>query len=98
MANSSNVYLQYGDKLQGGKYIIERKISSGGFGAVYLARTITNRSVAIKEFLPSGIKCRTDAKDKNINIQLEEDKNNFSLGLESFFRKQIRLPKLIMRK
>lgn len=86
MANFKNYYLTYGNKLQGNKYIIQRKISSGGFGAVYLARTITDRSVAIKEFLPAGIKCRITANSPEINIGLEEDKNNFSLGLESFFQ------------
>lgn len=86
MANFKNYYLTYGNKLQGNKYIIQRKISSGGFGAVYLARTITSRSVAIKEFLPAGIKCRTIPNSSEINIGLEEDKNNFSLGLEAFFQ------------
>lgn len=86
MASFKNYYLSYGNKLQGNKYIIQRKISSGGFGAVYLARTITNRSVAIKEFLPAGIKCRTIPNTQEINLGFEEDKENFILGLESFFQ------------
>lgn len=86
MASFSNYYLNYKSSLQGNKYIIQRKISSGGFGAVYLARDIMGRSVAIKEFLPSGIKCRTNPNDPMINIESEEDKNNFSLGLEAFFQ------------
>lgn len=86
MANFQNHYLSPKSSLQGNKYIIERKISSGGFGAVYLARDVMERSVAIKEFLPSGIPCRTNPNDNAINIQSEEDKNNFSLGLEAFFQ------------
>lgn len=86
MASFSNYYLNAGSKLQGGKYIIQRKLSSGGFGAVYLARDVTGRSVAIKEFLPSGIPCRTRSASDGINIVSDEDKNNFSLGLEAFFQ------------
>lgn len=55
--NDSILYteLQPGTKLNGGKYVIERKISTGGFGITYRAiQTALNRTVCIKEYFLSG--------------------------------------------
>lgn len=47
--------LQPGTKLNGGKYVIEGKISTGGFGITYRAtQTALNRTVCIKEYFLSG--------------------------------------------
>lgn len=45
--------LNVGATLQGGKYIIKRRLNDGGFGIVYLADNVfDHREIAIKEFFP----------------------------------------------
>ena len=53
--------LHIGATLQGGKYHIDRYLSSGGFGNTYLAtHTYFNESVAVKEFFMRDINLRED--------------------------------------
>ena len=53
--------LPVGTLLQGGKYRIERYLSSGGFGNTYVATNIEfDEQVAIKEFFMRGVSQRDD--------------------------------------
>ena len=54
---SNNAVLQTGQQV--GRYIIQKKLSRGGFGVVYVGQRDDGQQVALKEFLPSVIACRT---------------------------------------
>ena len=43
------------------RYTILRRLSAGGFGVVYVARREDGKLVAIKEYLPATLACRTPA-------------------------------------
>jgi len=66
-------------------YAITGLIGQGGFGVVYLARdTRTNRTVAIKEFLPTAIAGRlADGRVVPLSTELA---NSYSYGLKGFLR------------
>lgn len=65
-------------------YTIIKRISSGGFSFVYLAKNnLTNEIVAIKEYMPNSNKIRT--KGREVYIPDEKERYKFSLGLEQFF-------------
>lgn len=68
-----------------GRYTISRRLSSGGFGVVYLAVRDDGYQVAIKEFLPSVISCRPMGSI-NIKCKSEYDMVRFNEGLKAFFR------------
>lgn len=69
------------------RYQIQRRLSAGGFGVVYLARRLAdNKPVAIKEFLPQVISCRTMADKGHVRLENDEHRKRFSEGLEAFFR------------
>lgn len=68
-----------------GKYRIVRRMASGGFGVVYLARRTDGQPVAIKEFLPQGIRCRTD-KSLVVRCADPHDQARFQEGMKAFFR------------
>ncbi len=66
-------------------YAITGLIGQGGFGVVYLARdTRSNRTVAIKEFLPTVIAGR--AADGRVVPLSTEMANAYSHGLKGFLR------------
>lgn len=67
--------LRSGTGLNGGKYIIEKKIGEGGFGIAYRAmQTGLNRVVCIKEYFPAG-SCVRDTYAKTIHLQgMDEEK------------------------
>jgi eukaryotic-like serine/threonine-protein kinase len=70
------------DTLIGG-YRIVRKLSTGGFGIVYLAKDKNDAHVAIKEYLPSSLVIR-DAGE--LIPRVSQDKLVlYRLGLKSFF-------------
>ena len=71
---------------QVGRYKIVRKLSSGGFGVVYLAQRDDGHLVAIKEFLPSVISCRPQGSGPKIKCETEYDLTRFQDGLKAFFR------------
>ena len=48
LAKSKTILWEPGQELQGGKYVIEKKLRPGGFGATYLARDEAGNAVAIK--------------------------------------------------
>ncbi len=70
------------DTLIGG-YRVIRKVSSGGFGVVYLAIDKDGQQVAIKEYLPSALAAR-DAGQLVPQV-LPEKLSLYRLGLKSFF-------------
>lgn len=67
--------LQPGTGLNGGKYIIEKKIGEGGFGITYRAiQSGLDRPVCIKEYFPAG-RCIRDTYARTIHIQgMDHDK------------------------
>jgi serine/threonine protein kinase len=66
-----------------GGYRIVRRISAGGFGIVYLARSPEGQFVAIKEYLPSSLASR--APDQLVPYVAPEKLSLYRLGLKSFF-------------
>ncbi len=64
-------------------YVIDRKISAGGFSIVYLAHDSTQQPVAIKEYLPGKLAGR-DADNRTVAVA-EEFRGAFNLGLKAFF-------------
>ena len=66
-------------------YAVTGLIGQGGFGVVYLARdTRSNRTVAIKEFLPTSIAGRI--ADGRVVPLSHEMANAYSYGLKGFLR------------
>jgi serine/threonine protein kinase len=66
-----------------GGYRVVRKLSSGGFGVVYLAVDNEGQQVAIKEYLPSSLASRPPGE---LLPQVQPDKLSlYRLGLKSFF-------------
>ena len=66
-----------------GGYRIVRRISSGGFGVVYLALAPDGQQVAVKEYLPSSLASREPGQLAPV---VEPDKLSlYRLGLKSFF-------------
>jgi serine/threonine protein kinase len=66
-----------------GGYRIERKLSAGGFGVVYLAVDGEGQQFAIKEYLPSSLASR--AVGELLPQVLPEKLSLYRLGLKSFF-------------
>lgn len=61
--------LQPGTALNGGKYIIEKKIGEGGFGITYKAmQTGLNRAVCIKEYFLAG-RCVRNTQAHTVQLQ-----------------------------
>lgn len=70
------------DTLIGG-YRVVRRVSSGGFGVVYLALDTSGQQVAIKEYLPSSLATRGIGE---LAPQVPPEKLSlYRLGLKSFF-------------
>ena len=66
-------------------YAVTGLIGQGGFGVVYLARdTRSNRTVAIKEFLPTALAGRV--ADGRVRPLSAEMANAYSYGLKGFLR------------
>mgnify|MGYP002738083894 CR=1 FL=1 len=66
-----------------GGYRVLRKLSSGGFGLVYLALDSSGRQVAIKEYLPAALVTRAHGKQVP---QVAPDKLSlYHIGLKNFF-------------
>ena len=70
------------DTLLGG-YRVVRRVSSGGFGVVYLAVDSEGQQVAIKEYLPSSLATR--APGELLPKVPSEKLSLYRLGLKSFF-------------
>ena len=86
--------LPVGTILQGGKYRIERYLSSGGFGNTYVAtNTEFEEQVAIKEFFMRGISQR-DGDSVTVSVSNETNVSQFVSQKEKFRKEARRLRKL----
>jgi serine/threonine protein kinase len=66
-----------------GEMEILRVVAIGGFGIVYLARDHSlDRDVALKEFMPSQLACRSVGK--RVTVRSISNAETFALGLQSF--------------
>jgi serine/threonine protein kinase len=66
-----------------GGYQIVKKLAAGGFGVVYLAQDSTQRSVAIKEYLPASLAERAVGE---LTPRVKPEKLPlYRMGLKSFF-------------
>ena len=83
-ASFQNVSLSPGSLLE--RYTIVRRLSSGGFGVVYLADRDDGKPVAIKEFLPSVLPCREPGDRGRVRLRQASHGQRFKDGLEAFFR------------
>ncbi len=92
MKKPVNLPLKEGSKI--GRYTVIRKLSSGGFGIVYLATREDGQPVAIKEFLPQHIPCRYSKESTEIKITDEKDIMRFKEGLDAFFKEADTLAKI----
>ncbi len=91
MASQSNAALPAGYELEG--YRIIKKISSGGFSLVYLARDEFDRQVAIKEYLPSSLALRREGE--LCPTISEENLPTFRIGLKCFFEEGRALARIL---
>ena len=66
-----------------GGYRVVRRISSGGFGIVYLALDSEGKQIAIKEYLPASLATR--APNELQPAVVPEKLSLYRLGLKSFF-------------
>ena len=66
-----------------GGYRVVRRLSSGGFGVVYLALDMEGQQVAVKEYLPSSLTTR--APGELLPVVAPEKLSLYRLGLKSFF-------------
>ena len=67
-----------------GGYIIETVLGTGGFGVTYRARELLlGRTVAIKEYLPSGISVR-EVDGMSISPNGSSEEESFNWGMERF--------------
>ncbi len=91
MASQANAALPDGYEIEG--YRIVKKISSGGFSLVYLARDEFDQPVAIKEYLPSSLALRRDG-ELSPTIT-EENLPTFRVGLKCFFEEGRALARIL---
>ena len=87
-----NDYLRPGFRL--GRYAIVRRLSAGGYGAVYLARRQDGKLVALKEFLPRLMACRRPEDKGLVRPQTPSAAKSFQHGLRVFFREAEILAKI----
>ena len=80
MQASINQPLPIGHQLQ--DYEIRKVLSAGGFSFVYIARDAEQKTVAIKEYLPTSLALRTEGAHIEIS---PEAIGNFRHGLKCFF-------------
>ena len=86
--------LPVGTLLQGGKYRIERYLSSGGFGNTYVAtNTEFEEQVAIKEFFMRGISDR-NGDSVSVSVSNKTNVQQFTSQKEKFRKEARRLRKL----
>lgn len=65
------------------EYRVDRVLGQGGFGITYLANDVNlNAKVAIKEYLPEQLACRTE--DITVEPRSANDENTYEKGLENY--------------
>ena len=90
MATSKNLTLPIGYILQ--DYIITQVLSTGGFSFVYLAQDLNKNTVAIKEYMPTGLALREDGA--TVLLGTDDDAATFKHGLKCFFEEGLALAKI----
>lgn len=86
--------LTVGTALAGGRYIIKRYLSSGGFGNTYVATdTSFDEEVAIKELYIKGV-CGRTLGTTEVTVSLMENQPMFTAQQEKFRKEARRLRKL----
>jgi serine/threonine protein kinase len=90
MAKAKNQTLPVGYMLQ--DYIITKVLSTGGFSFVYLAQDANKHTVAIKEYMPTGLALREDGA--TVMLDSEDDAATFKHGLKCFFEEGLALAKI----
>jgi serine/threonine protein kinase len=88
MAN--NIPLANGTKLS--DYTLVRRISNGGMGMVYLARTNAGKPVVVKEYLPQHLNLRKNGA--RVQVFDAKDQKSFEAGMNDFFRENEVLSKI----
>lgn len=77
-----------------GRYLIGRSVGYGGFGVTYIARDLVlERTVAVKEYLPSEFATREPGQ-QTLSVYSGEAAEQFTAGLKSFSDEAKRLAKL----
>ena len=80
--------------LQGGKYKVERRIASGGFGNTYeVTNTVFQERMALKEFFMKGISER-EADSTTVSVSNTVNAGQFQSQKEKFWKEALRLRKL----
>ena len=90
MATSKNQTLPIGYMLQ--DYIITKVLSTGGFSFVYLAQDMNKNTVAIKEYMPTGLALREEGA--TVLLGNDDDAATFKHGLKCFFEEGLALAKI----
>lgn len=90
MATSKNQTLPIGYILQ--DYIITQVLSTGGFSFVYLAQDLNKKTVAIKEYMPTGLALREEGA--TVLLGTDDDAATFKHGLKCFFEEGLALAKI----
>jgi len=90
MTDAKNQTLPIGYMLQ--DYIITKVLSTGGFSFVYLAKDVNKHTVAIKEYMPTGLALREDGA--TVMLDSEDDEATFKHGLKCFFEEGLALAKI----
>ncbi len=90
MATSKNLTLPIGYMLQ--DYVITQVLSTGGFSFVYLAQDLNKMTVAIKEYMPTGLALREDGA--TVQLGNDDDAATFKHGLKCFFEEGLALAKI----
>jgi serine/threonine protein kinase len=90
MATSKNQTLPIGYMLQ--DYIITKVLSTGGFSFVYLAQDMNKNTVAIKEYMPTGLALREEGA--TVLLGTDDDAATFKHGLKCFFEEGLALAKI----
>ena len=91
MPSQANAPLPDGYEIDG--YRIVKKISSGGFSIVYLARDEFDRPVAIKEYLPSSLALRRSGE--LVPTIVDSNLVTFRIGLKCFFEEGRALARIL---
>lgn len=90
MAKAKNQPLPVGYQLQ--DYIITKVLSTGGFSFVYLAQDQNKHTVAIKEYMPTGLALREEGA--TVMLDSDDDTATFKHGLKCFFEEGLALAKI----
>ena len=93
MEKANNQTLPIGYQLQ--HYTITKVLSTGGFSFVYLAQDSDNNTVAIKEYMPTGLALREQGA--TVMLSSNADATAFKHGLKCFLKRAWHLQRLIMK-